>query len=550
MARMCPDELLEQPESAAEAWLFAVLKRRLPADFTVLHGVRWLARRPRRGVTDGEADFLVIHGDWGILVLEVKGGGIRREGTTGRWYSTNRDGVENEIKDPFAQAQRSMYALRDKLADAPTTNPFQYPLARAVWLPDCRVPSGHLGPDIPRELVLDMDDLGDPTRAVERAFAHQLGANVGITPDPGDGVATVVQLLAPSWTTTAPRLGEVLARETEELQRLTERQFQVLTLLSRQRRAKISGCAGSGKTFIAMEKARRLAREGFRVLYTCFNRNLASWVQRELVDSNITVRTFHSLCHRLIQEAGLELPTTGARPDYDQYPEVLLDALTLLPHQRFDAILVDEGQDFQEEWWIPIYDLLADSRRGIIYVFYDDNQRIYSDAGTGFPTDLTGPFPLTENCRNTRAIHRLVMEYYRGEDGTSPECHGPMGREALVLTVDSPASEYDALRRLLHQLIQEDRVPTTDIIILTLIGEDRSQWVEGTRMGNVQLTWSLEPGSNQVACSTIHAFKGLERPVVILTELHDVYPDQREPLLYVGYSRARNQLAVLDPYQK
>ena len=107
MARMFPERLPLQVDSPAERKLYGLFKARLPGDYTVLHGVPWLSVSPHHGAQDGEADFVIGHPALGVLVLEVKGGAIRRDSATGEWYSRDQHGVEHEIKDPFEQARRS-----------------------------------------------------------------------------------------------------------------------------------------------------------------------------------------------------------------------------------------------------------------------------------------------------------------------------------------------------------------------------------------------------------------------------------------------------------
>jgi len=65
-----------------------------------------------------------------------------------------------------------------------------------------------------------------------------------------------------------------------------------------------------------------------------------------------------------------------------------------------DAVIVDEGQDFREEWWLALRYLLNDPDSGIFYVFFDDHQNLYSSGGV--PLEVA-PVVLRKNCRNTRA---------------------------------------------------------------------------------------------------------------------------------------------------
>src|SRR5690606_2318225 len=192
---------------------------------------------------------------------------------------------------------------------------------------------------------------------------------------------------------------------------------QILDLLAAQRRAVILGVAGSGKTIIAAEKARRLATQGFDVLFTCFNRPLAEFLTETVGRTErVTVSTFHGLAERLGTEAGLIGPDPARDTAYfDGLPDVLDRALQALPGHRFDAIVVDEGQDLDQEWWLPLLDLLRDRERGIVYVFGDANQDLYharepAELGVVMP-ESPPVFYLTENRRSTRAIHDFALRF-------------------------------------------------------------------------------------------------------------------------------------------
>src|SRR5262249_25084413 len=110
MARMYPQRLLDAVKSPAEQAVYTILATHLPNDFVVFHNVRWLAKSRAGGAVDGETDFLIAHPDYGVLVIEVKGGTIRYDGATGAWTSTDRNGVVYDI-DPFGQARRAQYSL-------------------------------------------------------------------------------------------------------------------------------------------------------------------------------------------------------------------------------------------------------------------------------------------------------------------------------------------------------------------------------------------------------------------------------------------------------
>jgi len=550
MARMIPLVLVDEGVSAAERVLFKEFARQLGPDWTVLHSVHWLAREGGRS-RDGEADFLLAHPRHGVLMLEAKGGTIARDGATQAWTSTDFGGTVHAIKGPFEQAERSVYALRDKLADAPETAGFPWRVARAVAFPDVLVGDADLGPNAPRALILDSGDLATLARALGRAFAAAPGGG----PGPGaDRVAALVRLLKPPVELKRHGLVGEMRRNAETSLRLTEQQYALLDFLGGRRRVAIDGAAGSGKTLLALEQCRRLARQGFRVLFTCYNKALAAWARAALAAdlgdtmALVTVDNYHDLAADLVRRAGMPVPDIGAlggdalsRHFADELPEQLLAALDALP-DRFDAIVVDEGQDFADTWWITLEALLADPDDGILAVFYDDNQRIYSTATSGGYPVADEPFRLTRNCRTTRQIHRAALSYHQGQD--APDCAGPEGRPVAEEAPDEARDQPAALRRALHELTTIEGVPVDEIVVLSTRGPQTSALTEGLRVGNLALTWGAA-GPGQLPIRSVHAFKGLESPVVILTEPDRAHAANRDALLYVALSRAQQHVVVL-----
>ena len=202
---------------------------------------------------------------------------------------------------------------------------------------------------------------------------------------------------------------------------------------------------------------------------------------------------------------------------------------------------LDEAQDFLEPWWTPLQALLADPDDGILYVFYDDNQSLYT-GGAMLPI-FTPPFPLTQNCRNTQAIHRHVLRWYRGAE--TPSVAGPEGREPETLRYEDESALREHVRRTLHRLVNEEKVPERDIVVLTPRGRESSALWRDPQFGNLRLTDAWPPAPNHVQCATVWAFKGLERPVVVLAEIGAAGGKLGE-LQYVGGSRAKSHLVVIE----
>lgn len=263
--------------------------------------------------------------------------------------------------------------------------------------------------------------------------------------------------------------------------------------------------------------------------------------------------SFHQLCHRRIEKANqasgrnlvAEAKVTYPGKDlYDvQLPNAFAYSLDILP-DRYDAIVCDEGQDFREEFWVPLELLLSNYERAPFYVFYDDNQNIYARAGT-FPI-REEPFTLTTNCRNTTPIHEAAYKHYKGVPVSPPDIEG----DDLQFEV-SPGREAQATKiaTRIVDLISRQSVSAGDITILVGDALRKGDYYAALRRLPLPkpANW-LEEGirdKNSVLIDTIQRFKGLESPIVILWGLDTIDLTRNEELLYVGMSRAKSLLIVV-----
>jgi superfamily I DNA/RNA helicase len=335
-----------------------------------------------------------------------------------------------------------------------------------------------------------------------------------------------------------PLLSAQVEAADQEIIRLSPRQYGVLQMLSSYRRVIVSGPAGSGKTLVAVEKARRLATLGFRTLLTCFNRPLADYLRDSLRGiSGLDVFSFHQLSRAMALQAGLRLPIGDPTSAWWDQVAGLLEPATSKLGARYDAIVVDEGQDFAEAWWLPLLLTLNDPDHGVLYVFYDSNQAIYGRP-QGLPQGLMEA-RLWENFRNSHPIFDTVMSYYRNPE--SMECAGPEGPPVEIQSVARHELRRE-LSKILHRLIQVERLLPRDLVVLTPFNVDRSE-VRG-QVGAFRLT-PTPVGGNDVLLSSVYRFKGLDAKAVVIVEVIQRDDLEGMKLMYVACSRARSLLVVL-----
>jgi hypothetical protein len=473
-----------------------------------------------------------------VLVLEAKGGAIAYDPATKRWTQTGRSGAHVLDEDPFHQADDEMRSLVQILSAQRGWERWRPSYGFAVAFPDGRY-EHDAHPGAPAAVVLDRDDMH---RLAERVpsimrYWQRRGRRFG-----SEGMEALSLALGFHVEVRTP-LKLVFNEEDRKIVELTEQQAWVRSFILNRERAAVTGPAGSGKTILAVGIATRLADEGRQTLLTCFNRLLAEDLRERVGDrSNLDVGHFHGLCVDLAREAGLDLPRETTEPGSEYFehdlPSLLGEAVRRLG-PRYEAIVVDEGQDFREWWWPPLLSLHRDPDHGRLYVFMDDAQNLYGGTVPVDGVDVCPPLPA--NVRNTKPIAEFVSVFYDGVD--KPLSLGPEGRPPQILGYEDDDGLARLLAIVLTNLVEEEKLPLDAIVVLTPSGKGKSRLRARERLDGFRLSERPEPDA--VLATSIHGFKGLEREVVILAELGDKHLEDLRQYLYVGASRAKNELIVL-----
>lgn len=555
MARCFPEPQSVVSKSQAELRLYAALAEQLGPEYVIFHSVAWISRPGGSGPREGETDILIAHAVRGLLAVEVKGGRVSLDYRTRTWISIDGDDVTHDIKNPFDQARRGKFALLEKLKESLIWKKLgigRFNLGYAVFVPDVGDGDRLRGPDAPAEIIGDRSDLADLSAWVERALDYWAGKDGASHCVGAHCVEALVQLFART-VTTRPLLSARIADEENARISLTVRQAAILDVLRRQRRVMIAGGAGTGKTLIAREKAVRLASEGMRTLLLCYNRGLADHLRELCLGSEgLDVATFHQVCRRwidrakakhgrdLLLEARADLP--GGHEFDHHMPMALAMAVDILG-PLYDAIVVDEAQDFGDEYWLPVEMLLTRPDEAMLYVFLDENQDIYRrSANIPVPGE---PMVLDRNCRNTDAIHAAAYIHYRGADVKPPEISGVAVERLLAPDIERQARSIGSL---VTELVVNQGVPPHEIAILLCDPTDRVSRERtlqkfplpaAVKLGRVE-----DFGLKILTVDSVARFKGLERAAVILWAFDRCNIHTDRETLYVGMSRAKSLLCV------
>ena len=556
MPRLIPKVPIDRMPIAPERDVARALMAQLPQDAIVYHSYPWLRpeRNDRTGnvtLREGETDFVIVLPTHGMLVLEVKGGAITYSPDERAWFRQLDNGSLRAITDPFEQVRRNTHFLKERVASKIPGNrddklPFAY--GYAVVFPDC----DYQGPAPPgAEPVIifsarDLERLDSRVRAALTEWSQRkppVGVDQSSLEAIQKGISPTFQLL--------PVLFRKVAEQDEKLFRLTEEQMRLLDVLSNHERAAIEGVAGSGKTLLAKAQAQRFADQGKRTLLVCFNRALADWLEDSNPESyadRIVVSNFHKLCADFCRRAGIHFapPLKNAENFWkEQAPGLLMDALDKLP-DRFDAVVVDEGQDFYPDWWLPLEMINAGSDRGPMYVFYDPAQNLFVKGEQSMPA-LGAPFTLKTNCRNTQRIAAACGDIIGREIPIHPEA--PEGAKPTVVVAAGHQEQVEAARRYLDEWIRVGNLSARQVAILCPNAMEKSALWDANGLGTQRLTENLDVWrrGDAVLFSTVRAFKGLEADAVIMLGVPkpDSVPYFTQADFYVAASRAKHLLTVI-----
>ncbi len=549
MAQLIPTISTDEIKNYGERLFAESLLKQVPARVQVFHSINWLADNREGTVREGESDFVILDPDRGILFVEVKGGTIRCRPDSFEWVRVLDNGVQEKIKSPFVQARASMHTLTNKMKTHPLFRsgiPFTYGYAAAF--PGCRC-DGTLPADIRPELIFDADRCQSLQASLKEAF--DLNEHVGHERMNASHVKAVHEVLYPNFGVT-PVLWRQVQDQEAKLRRLTEEQAIILKLLKYQSKAVIQGVAGSGKTILALAKAQEMARDGAKTLFVCYNKQLKQWLDTtaEKINDNLVFSTFHELAFSFAKKAGIRLHQLKDEEDEafwnNRVPDVMMQAASMLGEEdKYDAIIVDEGQDFHDLWWLCIDGVFSDpANKKCYYIFYDPLQNIYVSAPT-LPSEMGAPFELHANCRNTVKIAQHCEAFVNRP--ITVKGNAPVGEDPEVLQAQTVEQAFRLAEKKVRELCFDNQggLERRQIAVLA-DGSTKSRWprkIAGFDTTEFLPTWT---NNKAILMETWARFKGLEADAIILIDTDKTDTPKTRANRYVSRSRAKHLLTIIE----
>lgn len=507
-----------------------------------------------------QIDFLLLHEHHGIIVVEVKGGAIKTE--RGEWWTQPRG--SNEWKrlqrSPFEQAADQRFALQRYLAKEFRCDRV---ISHAVAFP-ATVVGADLGPDAPRGAILDIEDLKHPASALKRV-RETWGDMPAL---PSQTIDKIIDRLRPTFTMTVVSAAaaadtlHALERETRKQASMVQSQVDAYKTLLSDNRVVILGGAGTGKTVIASQLAEQLTSTGNRTLLLCHRAAVQAFLHTLLgipqtrrtfdpdSDELLHVTSWSGLSRAIAGLIGKSQLSSGSNRVADQLMEYRDKGGKL-----FDAIIIDEGQEFTKNQVEGLEWLLNEPGEGPMYLFADPFQHSGLFTGTRGKSKVRYRWQppldaqivaLATNCRNSTPIAEVAARFYPYDvptavvDGPPPTYH--------QVSADRVVSETLNVTKL---LIDKEGFHRNQILLIPIAVQFRSLEKAAERSGlhlaavNQVYRYPLTPKDLRIPCGAPDDVQGLEADVAVLAYLHTEEAAGTDREIYIAMSRARSLMHVV-----
>lgn len=559
MARILPTYVDRSCKSTGEKQMFDLLQRSsFTKDWVILHSLN-LSQHSKR--LYGEIDFLLLIPSGGVYVMEVKSGGVKC--VDGVWYMTNRYGATNKSAvGPFNQARDAMFSLRSAIEKHFGKG---HRFCNLLFGFFCCFP--HISFDVNSVeheswQILDRDGLAyspelffkNLIKNNKEKHKYQRWFSNSSLPTEAD-INELVQFLRGDFERIRT-INDQLFEFDSRVKSYTAQQFRILDSIQSNERSIIQGSAGTGKTMLAIESAKRSASEGKRVFLTCYNRLIGEWMQKQLEgwSEQITVTSLHSYLISISKGFDYDSNKENKEDFFEKYlPSLVADIFIKGIIMPFDKIIIDEGQDLIREEYLLLFDaMLKNGLKNGLWEIYGDfeKQAIYSQLSSKEMIEIIkakgsfSNFLLRINCRNTKQVGEetallsgfstppFLLEYLEGIP-------------VEYIFYNDEEHKKTLIDRYILNLVEQGMKPK-DLVLLSKKKFQNTELpiIRGYDFRELKCCDDLTGIEPFFRFSTIQGFKGMESSYVVVTDVEELINEDEKCLLYVAMSRSRYGLAL------
>ena len=520
---MLPALPKELTKASLENLMFDGLSK-LSDDYYVFHSFKIISIESGV-IKESETDFLIFNKTKGIICIEAKAGKVSYE--NGFWRYGN--GTLMKGDGPFSQATRNRWNVKRLIDEKCNNLTSKCKIIPAVWFPSIsrsQINSIAIPSDTNKNLIMTRESLDNPQEIIDRIFSLGVAINLETTLTPKEADELIRKVLCPKFDLVPSRCIE-LDIKRNRFHHLLKEQSTVLDFLEEQRCAVVNGVAGTGKTMLAVEKARRCGIIG-ETLFLCYNVRLKEYLEKTFPYDNVSYYTIDGFACKFCKTI---------TPDYN-YLDELLTAAYVNNTFNYNHLIIDEGQDFGQEnieqYKIlqTLEDIILSNEIGTFYMFYDKLQLVQGTKIPKFIEDADCRLTLYKNCRNTRSIASTSLK--------------PLDRQPKLF---DGAVEGDMPS--IHFVVENGNVKINsildswldkginDIVIITSKTE-KSSFMTQYAQGEI-----YHYRNKDFIFNSTRRFKGLEADVIILIDVDRDILLHSEKIFYVGSSRARLGLDII-----
>ena len=534
MAHLIPSDITKlelKRRNSPELETLDILAAGLPDDYDVFHGVHW-TRSYERHTVYGEIDFIIVNKAGDVLLIEQKNGELEEQ-SEGLWKK-----YDDRNKNVVCQMHRSLNQIRKKFQYIHKKS-FEPDYGLLLYCPDHKVKNIN-------SAGLDADCIVDAARRLELCAVIRNKLPAGF-PDKCKS-DKVKHFFAQSFNLVLD-IHSYESGLNKCYQEMASNLVDVVNNLElTPYKLRVAGTAGSGKSLLAAEFYQRQLEQNRRVLFLCFNRPLMDQLINTLPPGG-TINTWYGFLQEVLKDKDLNSTPDGSEEFWNNQLNKLSD-LGVGCNWQFDALVIDEGQDFEELWWLFLKEDFLSANASILWLD-DPDQNV---RGVGWQQrEFPATYYAKKNYRSPNLIAKFIQEKLPIEFDPGNSLRGYGVGEHHV-------EDEKELKEIIDKLVKNwisEGISEQEIVVLTCLGLRRSSVYAYDRLGNREVRKYLSKYSEdgeqmyspgELRFDSVRRFKGLQASVVILIDVNlsagEDYQDRMQ-VVFTGMTRATLGLEVV-----